>query len=61
MIKLLIWGVIAYSVYSFYLKPKLNIGQKKNNSTDEDYVIVKIPKKKKKITKDDFSDYEEIE
>jgi hypothetical protein len=62
MLKLLFWGVIAFVAYTYFSKKGLGNGASKNDVLDdEDYTIVKIPKKKKsKSDEDDFSDYEEL-
>jgi hypothetical protein len=62
MVKLIFWGVIAFIVYLYFSKTGLGQGEPKNDVLDDqDYTIVKIPKKKKpKSDDDDFSDYEEL-
>ncbi|MFT6148255.1 MAG: hypothetical protein ACJAUH_000936 [Saprospiraceae bacterium] len=62
MVKLLFWGVIAFVTYLYFSKIGLAQGESKNDALDdEDYTIVKIPKKKESKSEDDFSDYEEID
>jgi hypothetical protein len=62
MIKLIFWGVIASIVYLYFSKTGLGQGESKNDVLDdEDYTIVKVPKKKKSESdEDNFSDYEEV-
>jgi len=62
MIKLIFWGILAFLGYTFYLKPKLDAGDKQDDILDdEDYVTVKISKKEKSKSDKDYSDFEEIE
>lgn len=61
MIKLIFWGIIVFVAYSYFSKKGLVSGEsKKKVLDDEDYTIVKIPKKKKSTSDDDFSHYDEV-
>lgn len=61
MVKLILWGVIAFVAYLYFSQKGLGRGESDSSVLDdEDYTIVKIPKKKKKQSDDDFSDYEEL-
>jgi hypothetical protein len=61
MVKLILWGIIAFVAYLYFSQKGLGRGETKNDILDdEDYTIVKIPKKKKKTSDDDFSDFDEL-
>ena len=62
MVKLLFWGVVALVAYLYFSKTGLGQGKSRNDVLDdEDYTIVKIPKKKDSKSEERFSDYEEID
>ena len=62
MVKLLFWGVVAFITYLYFSKTGLAQGKSKNEVLDdEDYTIVKIPKKKKPKSDEKFSDYDEVD
>ena len=47
MVKLLLWGLI-FAIGYFYLKPRLDAGKPREDVLDdEDFITVKVPKKKK--------------
>ncbi len=61
MLKLLLWGFIFFIGY-MYLKPKLDAGQPREDvlDDDDDFITIKIPKKKTKKDKEELTDFEEI-
>ncbi len=63
MVKLLFWGVVAFVAYLYFSQKGLDKGTSKNDTLDddEDYMTIKIPKKKTKKSDDEFSDYEEVD
>lgn len=64
MFKLLFWGSIAFIGYYLYFKPKLEAGKSRQDilDDDDDYVTIKIPKKKKeKSDSEKYSEFEEVD
>jgi hypothetical protein len=61
MLKLLLWGFIFFIGY-MYLKPKLDAGQPREDvlDDDDDFITIKIPKKKTKKDEEELTDFEEI-
>lgn len=61
MVKLLLWGLI-FAIGYFYLKPRLDAGKPREDVLDdEDFITVKVPKKKKQKEDEELTDFEEIE
>ena len=61
MSKFLFWGLI-FAIGYFYVKPMLDAGKPHNNAQDDDdYITIKVPKKKKERDEEELSDYEEID
>lgn len=61
MVKLLLWGLI-FTIGYFYLKPRLDAGKPREDVLDdEDFITVKVPKKKKQKEDEELTDFEEIE
>jgi len=61
MLKLLLWGFIFFIGY-MYLKPKLDAGQPREDvlDDDDDFITIKIPKKKTEKDEEELTDFEEI-
>lgn len=61
MLKILFWGLI-FAVGYFYLKPKLDAGKPREDVLDDDdYITIKVPKKKRRKDDEELTDFEEID